>query len=71
MILCKTVSCLNVYLPCCSDTLKAPKMCVAVQTFLLHKEIRVNPYYQLTIPQKQFIIITSIVTVKTSQVLYY
>ena len=27
MILCKTVSCLNVYLPCCSDTLQLPKMC--------------------------------------------
>ena len=37
MILCKTVSCLNVYLPCCSDTLQAPKMCAVVHTSLLHK----------------------------------
>ena len=37
MILCKTVSCLNVYLPCCSDTLQAHKMCAVVHTFLLHK----------------------------------
>ena len=37
MILCKTVPCLNVYLPCCSDTLQAPKMCVVVHTSLLHK----------------------------------
>ena len=37
MILCKTVSCLNVYLPCCSDTLQAPKICAVVHTSLLHK----------------------------------
>ena len=37
MILCITVSCLNVYLPCCSDTLKGPKMCAVVHTYLLHK----------------------------------
>ena len=37
MILCKTVSCLNVYLPCCSDTLQAPKMCAVVHKSLLHK----------------------------------
>ena len=36
MILCKTVSCLHVYLPCCSDILQAPKMCVIVHTSLLH-----------------------------------
>ena len=33
----KTVSCLNVYLPCCSDTLQAPKLCAVVHTSLLHK----------------------------------
>ena len=37
MTLRKTVSCLNVYLPCCSDTLQAPKMCAVVHTSLLHK----------------------------------
>ena len=37
MILHKTVSCLNVYLPCCSDTLQAPKICAVVHTSLLHK----------------------------------
>ena len=37
IILCNTVSCLNVYLPCCSDTLQAPKMCAVVHTSLLHK----------------------------------
>ena len=37
MILRKTVSCLNVYLPCCSDTLQAPKKCAVVHTSLLHK----------------------------------
>ena len=26
----KAVLCLDVYLPCCSDTLQAPKICVAV-----------------------------------------
>ena len=31
------MSCLNVYLPCCSDTLQAPKMCAVVHTSLLHK----------------------------------
>ena len=33
----KTVSCLNVYLPCCSDTLQAPKICAVVHTSLLQK----------------------------------
>ena len=33
----KAVSCLNVYLPCCSDTLQAPKICAVVHTSLLHK----------------------------------
>ena len=33
----KTVLCLNVYLPCCSDTLQAPKICAVVHTSLLHK----------------------------------
>ena len=37
MILRKTVACLNVYLPYCSDTLLAPTMCVIVHTSLLHK----------------------------------
>ena len=37
MILCKTVSCLNVYLTCCSDTLQAPKMYAILHTSLLHK----------------------------------
>ena len=37
IILCNTVSCLNVSLPCCSDTLQAPKMCAVVYTSLLHK----------------------------------
>ena len=37
MILRKIVSCLNVYLPCCSETLQAPKMCVVVHTLLLCK----------------------------------
>ena len=37
MILHKTVSCLNVYLPCCSNTLRAPKMCAVVHISLLHK----------------------------------
>ena len=37
MIFHKTVSCLNIYLPCCSDTLQAPKMCAVVHTSLLHK----------------------------------
>ena len=37
IILCNTVSCLNVYLPCCSDTLQAPKMCAVVHTSLVHK----------------------------------
>ena len=30
------VSCLNVYLTCCSDTFQAPKLCVVVHTSLLH-----------------------------------
>ena len=33
----KTVWCLNVYLPCCSDTLQAPKIRTVVYTSLLHK----------------------------------
>ena len=37
MTLRKTVSCLNVYLPCCSDTLQAPKTCALLHTSLLHK----------------------------------
>ena len=37
IILYNTVSCLNVYLPCYSDTLQAPKMCAVVHTSLLHK----------------------------------
>ena len=38
IVLCKTVSCLNVYLPCCSiAALQAPKMFVVVHTSLLHK----------------------------------
>ena len=31
------MSCLNVYLPCCSNTLQAPKICAVVHTFLLNK----------------------------------
>ena len=37
MTSCKTVLCLNVYLPCCDDTLQAPKLCSVVHTSLLHK----------------------------------
>ena len=37
IVLCNTVSCLNVYLPCCSDTFQAPKMCAVVYTSFLHK----------------------------------
>ena len=37
MILCKTVPFLNVYLPWCSDTLQAPKMCAIVHISLLYK----------------------------------
>ena len=37
MTLWKTVSCLNVYLPCRSDTLQAPKICALVHTSLLHR----------------------------------
>ena len=33
----KTVSCLNVYLPSCSDILQAPEICPVVDTSLLHK----------------------------------
>ena len=33
----KTVSPLNVYLPCCSDILQAPEICALVHTSLLHK----------------------------------
>ena len=28
---------MNVYLPCCSDTFQAPKICAVVHTSLLHK----------------------------------
>ena len=35
MTWCKTVSCLNVYFPCSSDTLQAPKICAAVHTCLM------------------------------------
>ena len=31
------MSCLNVYLPCCCDTLKAPKICAVVHTSLLYR----------------------------------
>ena len=34
--LCKTVSCLNVYLFCCSNTSKAPKIRALVHTSLMH-----------------------------------
>ena len=34
----KTVSFQNVYPPCCSDTLQAPKIYAVVQTSLLHRE---------------------------------
>ena len=37
MIWRKTVSCLKVYLPCCRNILKAPKMCPVVHTSLPHK----------------------------------
>ena len=37
MTWCKTVSCLNVYLPWSSDTLQAPKTCAVVHTSLLHR----------------------------------
>ena len=33
----KTVSCLNVYLPCCQATLQAPEICTVVHTSLLHR----------------------------------
>ena len=33
----KTVQCLNLYVPCCSDTLQAPKICAVVHTSLLHR----------------------------------
>ena len=33
----KTVSCLNGYLPCCSDTLQALKIWAVVHTSLMHK----------------------------------
>ena len=33
----KTISCLNVCLPCCSDTLQAPKICAVAHTSLLHQ----------------------------------
>ena len=29
VMLCKTVSCPNVYPPCCSNTLQAPKICAS------------------------------------------
>ena len=37
MTLRKTVSCLNAYVPCCSDTLQAPKICAVVHRSLLHR----------------------------------
>ena len=37
IISCNTVSCLNVYLPCCSNTLQTPKMSAVVHTSLLFK----------------------------------
>ena len=37
MTLPKTVLFLNLYLPCSSDTLQAPKICPVVYTSLLHK----------------------------------
>ena len=36
MTLCKTELSLNIYLPCCSDTLEASKRCTVVHTSLLH-----------------------------------
>ena len=36
-MLCKTVSCLNVYLPYWSDTLQTPQKCAVEHTSLLHK----------------------------------
>ena len=33
----KAVSCLNVYLSCCSDTLKAPKTYAVIHTSLLNR----------------------------------
>ena len=33
----KTVSCPNLYLPCCKATLQAPKICAGVSTSLLHR----------------------------------
>ena len=37
MILRKAVSCMNVYLPCYTETLQTPKKCGVVHTSLLHK----------------------------------
>ena len=37
MTLHRTVSCLKVYLPGCSDNLHAPKICAVVHTCLLHR----------------------------------
>ena len=37
IILCNKVSCLNVYLPYCSDTSQAHKVCAIVHTCLLYK----------------------------------
>ena len=37
MTLYNTVSCLNVCLHCCSDTLQAPKICAVVRTSLMHR----------------------------------
>ena len=37
MTCCKTVSCLNVYHPCCKATLQAPRICAVVHTSLLHR----------------------------------
>ena len=37
MTLHKTVVCLNVYFPCSSDTLQAPKIHAVVHTSILHR----------------------------------
>ena len=36
IILCNTGSRLSAYLPCCSDTLQASKLCAVVHTSFLH-----------------------------------
>ena len=35
---CKTMLCLNVYRPCCGDTLQGPKIYAVVHTSLLQRE---------------------------------